>query len=60
MAKETKDPDQTDKRTGIGEAASPGDRELPENSKEALDRRLDEAGEESFPDSDPVSVIVTR
>ncbi|NIX75151.1 hypothetical protein [Microvirga terricola] len=36
------------------------DRTLPENSQEALDRRLDEAEEESFPASDPVSVRITK
>jgi len=33
---------------------------LPENSKERLDRRLDEGVEETFPASDPVSVKVTK
>lgn len=51
---------ETQKHTGFGETARPGDRKLPENSKEALDRRLDEASEESFPSSDPVSVQITR
>lgn len=36
------------------------DRKLPENTKENLDRKLDEAGEESFPASDPVSVKITK
>lgn len=36
------------------------DKELPENSKESLDRKLDEADEESFPASDPVSVKITK
>ncbi|MBF9232768.1 hypothetical protein [Microvirga alba] len=36
------------------------DKKLPANSKEALDRRLDEASEESFPASDPVSVKITK
>ncbi|HMO28882.1 hypothetical protein [Enterovirga sp.] len=51
---------ETRKHTGFGETASPGDRKLPENSKEALDKRLDEASEESFPSSDPISVQITR
>ena len=36
------------------------DTKLPENAKESLDRRLDEAVEETFPTSDPVSVMVTK
>lgn len=48
------------KRTGLGETAGHDDRKLPENSKENLDRRLDEASKESFPSSDPVSVRITR
>ena len=36
------------------------DKKLPENSKESLDRRLDEGDEESFPASDPVSVQITK
>jgi hypothetical protein len=37
-----------------------GDKTLPENSKADLDKRLDEAAEESFPASDPVSVKITK
>jgi hypothetical protein len=36
------------------------DDKLPENSKESLDRKLDEGVEESFPASDPVSVKITK
>ncbi len=36
------------------------EKELPENSKEALDRKLDEGLEETFPTSDPVSVKITK
>ncbi len=48
-----------------GEAASqsancPPDNDLPENSKENLDAKLDHAIEETFPTSDPVSVSVTK
>lgn len=49
-----------DKRSGVGETASPKDKELPENSKKNLDRKLDEGIEESFPASDPVSVKITK
>lgn len=37
-----------------------GDEQLPGNSKAELDKRLDEAVEESFPASDPVSVKITK
>ncbi|HEV2557807.1 MAG TPA: hypothetical protein VGU45_04180 [Microvirga sp.] len=36
------------------------EKQLPENSKEALDRKLDEGVEETFPASDPVSVKITK
>jgi hypothetical protein len=36
------------------------DCDLPENSTENLDRKLDHALEETFPTSDPVSVSITR
>jgi ElaB/YqjD/DUF883 family membrane-anchored ribosome-binding protein len=38
----------------------PPDCDLPENSKENLDARLDHAIEETFPTSDPISVMVTK
>ncbi|QRM32148.1 hypothetical protein JO965_19115 [Microvirga sp. VF16] len=38
----------------------PPDCDLPENSQENLDARLDHAIEETFPSSDPISVIVTK
>src|SRR3954462_13399307 len=41
-------------------AECPPDNELPENSKENLDARLDHAIEETFPTSDPVSVTITK
>ena len=47
-------------RSGVGETASPKDKKLPENSKESLDRKLDEGVEETFPASDPVSVKITK
>ena len=36
------------------------DCDLPENSAENLDRKLDHALEETFPTSDPVSVSITK
>lgn len=50
----------SDKRTGTGSTANPGDNKLPENSKENLDKKLDQAAKESFPGSDPVSVKITK
>lgn len=43
-----------------GASKKPNDKKLPENSKEKLDERLDQASEESFPGSDPVSVKITK
>jgi hypothetical protein len=48
------------KRSGVGQTASPQDKKLPENSKENLDKKLDEGIEETFPASDPVSVKITK
>lgn len=48
------------KKTGMGSTANPGDDKLQENSKERLDETLDNASEESFPGSDPVSVKITK
>lgn len=50
----------SEKRTGPGATSKTDDKKLPENSKENLDKRLDQAAEESFPGSDPVSVKITR
>ena len=36
------------------------DCKLPENCQEKLDERLDHAIYESFPTSDPVSVVITK
>ncbi len=36
------------------------DKDLPENSQENLDRKLDHAVKETFPTSDPVSVTITK
>jgi hypothetical protein len=41
-------------------AECPPDSQLPENSQENLDARLDHAIEETFPTSDPVSVTITK
>jgi uncharacterized membrane protein len=34
--------------------------DCPENARERLDQRLDEAEEESFPASDPIAILITR
>lgn len=49
-------PDETTNQPG----SCPPDCDLPENSKENLDARLDRAIEETFPTSDPISVTVTK
>jgi hypothetical protein len=51
-----------DKDAGFqqGSAAAKADRKLPENSKENLDKKLDNAIEETFPTSDPISVNITK
>ncbi|KAB1074721.1 hypothetical protein [Methylobacterium planeticum] len=41
-------------------SAKPGDAQHPENSQSKLKERLDEALEETFPSSDPVSVKITK
>jgi hypothetical protein len=52
-----------DKRKNQDKAQKPSgshDDKLPENSKKALDEKLDEGVEETFPASDPVSVKITK
>lgn len=58
----TDNKDKRDKNAGFqqGSATAEKDRKLPENSKESLDRKLDEGVEETFPGSDPVSVKITK
>lgn len=57
---ETTEKGKGERRTGIGSTAQPGDKKLPENSKENLDEKLDHAVDETFPGSDPVSVKITK
>lgn len=54
-----RDKDQT-QAAGFGAKGSPDDGKLSENSKENLDDKLDNAMEETFPGSDPVSVKITK
>lgn len=55
-----------DKKQGTGQtgrqqdAPESDDKNLPENSQENLNRKLDDAIEETFPTSDPVSVKITK
>jgi hypothetical protein len=42
------------------DSAKPGDKHQPENKQANLNERLDEALEETFPSSDPVSVKITK
>lgn len=46
--------------SGFGEKSMPGDKKLPANSKQNLDEKLDNAIDETFPGSDPVSVKITK
>jgi hypothetical protein len=48
------------RKTGFGAKGSPDDHKLPENSQENLDEKLDNAVDETFPGSDPVSVKITK
>lgn len=41
-------------------SASPEDKKLVENSQKHLNNKLDEALEETFPTSDPISVKITK
>lgn len=43
-----------------GTHAKPAARTGPENTKDSLDRQLDEGIEETFPASDPVAVKITK
>jgi hypothetical protein len=42
------------------DSPSETDKHLPENSQKKLNQKLDEALEETFPTSDPVSVKITK
>lgn len=41
-------------------SAKPDDKANPANKQEKMDERLDDALEETFPSSDPVSVKITK
>ena len=60
MAEDTKSPE-TDTISTTGQPAPKGsDKSRPENQQGELSERLDEAQEETFPSSDPVSVKITK
>lgn len=59
MADDTKTPNQ-DQAGFRRDSASPEDKARPENQQSKLSERLDEALEETFPTSDPVSVKITK
>ena len=60
MAEDTKTSD-ADTISTTGHPAPKGsDKSRPENSQGELSERLDEALEETFPSSDPVSVKITK
>ncbi|MBB2963688.1 hypothetical protein [Methylobacterium sp. R2-1] len=58
MSDKTKETDET-KSKGFQQDGK-GDKALAENQKDEKDERLDEALEETFPSSDPVSVKITK
>jgi len=64
IAKEKTCHDERSPKTGCtadeNTGRSTGGKKLPENSKESLDRKLDEGIEETFPASDPVAVCITK
>ncbi|HEX8416268.1 MAG TPA: hypothetical protein VF641_01565 [Methylobacterium sp.] len=54
-------PPKTDEKPGFRQdGAKPEDKNRPENQQGALNERLDDALEETFPSSDPVSVKITK
>ncbi len=59
MSEKNQQPTDETKSTGFQQDGK-GDKAIPENSREEKDARLDEALEETFPSSDPVSVKITK
>lgn len=55
-----KQDEKKDKDDGFKQDGQKSDDALPENSKKSLDKKLDDALEETFPTSDPVSVKITK
>lgn len=61
MSEQAKKPETDTTKPGFRQdGAKPSDKNRPENSQGELDERLDDALEETFPSSDPVSVKITK
>lgn len=60
MSENQAKPQSADKSGFQQGSAKPGDKANPENKQGKMSERLDEALEETFPSSDPVSVKVTK
>ena len=60
MTDDTNPPKGTDKPGFQQGSAKPGDKANPDNRQDKLNERLDDALEETFPSSDPVSVKITK
>ncbi|GEP02147.1 hypothetical protein [Methylobacterium oxalidis] len=61
MAETTTKPPEGQGKPGFRQdSPKPDDKANPANRQEAMNERLDEALEETFPSSDPVSVKVTK
>lgn len=53
-------PPKNEKPGSREDGAKPDDKNRPENQQAALNERLDDALEETFPSSDPISVKITK
>ena len=60
MTDDTKTPQGADKPGFQQGSAKPGDGKNPANRQDKMNERLDDALEETFPSSDPVSVKITK
>lgn len=60
MSDDLKKPDPNAKPGSHQDGGKPKDADQPENQQAALNERLDDALEETFPSSDPVSVKITK
>ncbi len=60
MTDDTKTPEGVQKPGVQQGSAKPGDKQNPANRQDKMDERLDDALEETFPSSDPVSVKITK
>ena len=59
MTDDHKTPEGADK-PGFQHGSKPGDDKNPANHPDKIEERLDDALEETFPSSDPVSVKITK